>query len=112
MAILPDEIGSQHGHQPIVVNSIEELLQIEIDDPLVPVLQMHFGLGDRRVAAPSRSKSVATCVKRRFVMRTEHLVHSLLQDSIDHVRYAKTSCSTACFRDPYPSDEPRVVAAV
>ena len=47
------------GHQPLVVDAIEELLQIDVDHPLVPVLQMLAGLGDRRVATAARSKPVA-----------------------------------------------------
>jgi hypothetical protein len=42
---------------------------------------------------------VATVVERRLVVRAEHLVHRLLHDSIDHVRYAKASARapSRCF---------------
>ena len=47
------------GGQPLVADEIEELLQIKIHTPPVAVLQMLFGLDDRRVAASARSKPVA-----------------------------------------------------
>ena len=47
------------GGQPLVADEIEELLQIKIYAPLVAVLQMPLGLGDRRVATSARSKPVA-----------------------------------------------------
>ena len=45
--------------QPLVADEIEELLQIKVHHPLVAVLEMLLGLGDRRVAASARSKPVA-----------------------------------------------------
>jgi len=34
---------SEPGHQPLMADPIEELLQIEVDHPLVPVFQMPLG---------------------------------------------------------------------
>ena len=47
------------GEQPLMVDAIKELLQIDVDHPLVAVTDMLFGLGDRRVAAPTGPEPVA-----------------------------------------------------
>src|ERR1041384_4026775 len=57
-----------------------------------------------RMAAPFRSEAVVTGVERRFVMRAQYLVHRLLHDPIDHVRYAKTSLPAARLRYPHAAD--------
>ena len=49
---------SELGSQPLVADEIEELLQIKIYAPLIAVLEMPRGLGDRRVATSARSKPV------------------------------------------------------
>jgi hypothetical protein len=75
-------------YETIVVYLVEEFLQVNVHDPLVTCLHMLFCLFDGRVTASARPKAVAPIVEGLFVMRTEHLVHSLLHDSIDHVWYA------------------------
>ena len=54
---IPDSL-SEPGHQPLVADKIEELLQIKIHAPLVAVLHMRHGLRDRRVATTAGSKPV------------------------------------------------------
>ena len=39
-----------------MVDAVEKFLEIQIDDPLVPVFQILLGLGDGRVTAASRSE--------------------------------------------------------
>ena len=56
------------------MNSVEELVQIQVHHHAVAVLQMPLGLGDRRVTTAPRPEAVATAVKRRFVVRAQHLV--------------------------------------
>ena len=46
------------GGKPLVADKIEELLQIKIHAPLVAVLEMPLGLGDRRMATSTGSKPV------------------------------------------------------
>jgi hypothetical protein len=50
---------SEPGGQPLVADKIEEFLQIKIHAPLIAVLEMPLGLGDRRVATSARPKPVA-----------------------------------------------------
>src|ERR1041384_2587585 len=73
---------------------------------------MQFGFADRRMTAASRSEAMAAPVKRRLVVRAEHLVHGLLHDPIDHVGNAKASLPTSGLRDPHAADIPGPVAAV
>jgi hypothetical protein len=47
------------GEQPLMVDAIKELLQIDVDHPLVALADMLLGFGDRRVAASTRSEPVA-----------------------------------------------------
>jgi hypothetical protein len=49
---------SEFGGQPLVADEIEEFLQIKIHAPLVAVLEMRLGLGDRRVATSAGSEPV------------------------------------------------------
>src|SRR5258708_3581301 len=59
-------------HEPLVRNSIEEFLQIEIHHPFISFCQMLSGFSDRRVAAPPWTKSVALFVERWLVQRFEY----------------------------------------
>jgi hypothetical protein len=47
------------GDQPLVVDAIKELLQIDVDHPLVSGTHMPLGLGDCRVAASAGPEPVA-----------------------------------------------------
>src|SRR5688572_1970422 len=72
-------------HEPLVVDSIEEFLQIDVDYPLVPFVQILNRFGDGRLAATTRTKPVATRMKRRLIHRFEHLTYRLLHHAISHV---------------------------
>ena len=54
---IPDSLR-EPGHQALVVDAIEELLQIDVDHPCVPVVEVLAGLGDCRVATAARSEPV------------------------------------------------------
>src|SRR5215510_840695 len=73
---------------------------------------MPTSLGDRRVTAPARPEAMAAWVERRLVVRAEYLVHRLLHDPVDHVRYTKPSLPATRLRDPYPANQPRVIAPI
>jgi hypothetical protein len=47
-----------------------------------------------------------------LVVRTKHLVHRLLYDSIDHIRNTKPTLPTARFRNPHTPDVSGLVAPV
>src|SRR5439155_26501167 len=102
-ASILDPLG-QPRHQPIMVDPVEEFLQIQIDHPLVSLLQVSNSLGDRRVTAAAGPEAMATRVERRLVVRTEHLVHCLLHEPVNHVRYAKASLAATRLWNPYPAN--------
>ena len=77
---------SSRASKRSLVDSVEEVLQVQVDDPLVPVLQISLRLGDGRVTAPSRPEAMAARVEGRLVVRAEHLVHGLLDTPVDHIR--------------------------
>ena len=95
--------------QPLVMDPVEEFLQVQVHDPLVPVVQMLLGRGDCRVTAPPRPETVAPVVEGRFVVRAEHLVHGLLYDPVDHVWNAKAALAASGFRYPHPANHPRLI---
>src|SRR6185503_4680696 len=69
-------------------------------------------LRDRRVAAASRTKSVAATMEGRLIQRAQALRRRLLHDSVNHVGYAKATLSAARLGDPNPADIPGAVAAI
>ena len=79
------DLRLQPRHQTLMVDAVEEFLEVEIDHPLVPVLQVLLCLGDRRVTAASRSKAMARCVESRLVVRAEHVVHGLLDPPVHDI---------------------------
>ena len=87
-----------------MADPIEELLQIKIDHPPVPVFQMPLGLVDRRVAAPAGTEPVARSAERRLVQRLEHLPHRLLNNPVDHVRDPQPALPASRLRDQRPTD--------
>lgn len=98
--------------QSLVVDPVEELRQVNVHHPLAVVCYVLACRGYCRVTASPRSEAVARIVESRFEMRTEHLVHGLLDDAVDHVRDAKTPFSTSRLRNPHTADHPRSVAAI
>lgn len=67
---------------------------------------------DGRVTAPAWPETVAPIMEGLFVVRTEHLVHSLLHDAVDHVGNAEPALATICFWDPDAPDFSDAVASV
>src|SRR5215216_5532814 len=88
---------------------IEELLQIDVHHPPVPLSYVLLRRSDCRVTASSGPEAMAPVVEGRFVVWTEHSVRGLLYDSVHHVRYAKASLATARFWYPDSANSPRSV---
>src|SRR5579872_174293 len=91
------------------MDPVEELFQVQVDHPLIPVFKIARCLGDRRVTAPLGAKSMATRMERRLVVRNHHLRDSLAYDSVDHIGDAKTPEPASRLGDPYATDLPRAV---
>ena len=96
-------------HQPLMADEIEELLQIKIHAPLVAVLEMPLGLGDRRVATSAGSKPVAGRMERRLPQRFEHLPHGLLDHPVDHVGNPQSALPASRLGDQHPADPARPI---
>jgi hypothetical protein len=90
--------------QPLVADEIEELLQIKIHAPLIAVLHMRLGPGDRRVATSARSKPVARGMERRLPQRLEHLPHGLLNNPVDHVGNPQPALPASRLGDQHAAD--------
>jgi hypothetical protein len=90
----------------------EEFLEVEIDDPLVPVCQIPLRLGDGRVTAASRSEAMARCMEGRLPVRTEHAVHSLLNPPVHDIGNAKAPFAATRLRNPHPANHPRAIGPV
>ena len=73
------------GHEDIVIDSIEEFLEVEIDDKLAPLLGYIFpGLFQSHMSAPSLPKTIAGVGKGRVEDGFQHLENRLLNHAIDH----------------------------
>src|SRR4029077_4613824 len=95
-------------HEPLVANSVEEILQIQVHHVLVPVLQILFRFGNRRLAASSRSETVATRMERRLVHRFEDQTYGFGHHPIDNVRNSEPSLTASRLRNPHPPDISRL----
>src|SRR5439155_2984198 len=106
------DLRLQPRHQALMVDAVEEFLEVEIDDPFVPVFQIRLRLGDGRVTAASRSEAMARWVKGRFPVRAEYAVHGLLDPPVDHIGNAKATLAAPCLRNPHPANHPRAIGSV
>jgi hypothetical protein len=81
-----DALGDP-SHQSVVIDSIEELLQVEVNYPAIACsdrpLCLRYGLMRR----PSRSKTVAVIGKLRVRSPLQNLHDRLLDESIQHRRW-------------------------
>jgi site-specific DNA recombinase len=95
----PDEfehalVGYPHGdagHEAIVVHSVEEFLEIEVNHDVVALGNVALRLGHRLMRRAPRSEAVAMLGKRRVPSLLQHLQHGLLDQSVDHARHAELS---------------------
>src|ERR1019366_1259016 len=69
-------------HQLVVIDSIKELLQVEINHPAVAFSDVLLRLGCRLMGWPSRSKPVAVVGERRVPPPLQNLHPRLLDQSI------------------------------
>jgi hypothetical protein len=104
-----DSLREPRG-QPLVIDPIEELLQIDVDHPLEPIAYMHLGLGDRRVAASTGPEPVATRVECRLEQRFENLPHGLHHHPVDHVRDPQSALPAVRLGDHRPANPARTIA--
>ena len=90
-------------HQFVVVYSIEELFQIEIDHPMAPRSNMLLGTRDCLMRRASGTKPVARFRESVVPTALQDLQHCLLNQSIQHRWDAKLSHPSVRLRDFHPS---------
>jgi hypothetical protein len=90
----------------------EEFLEIQIDDPVVPLFQIRLRLGDGRVTAASWSEAMARCVKGRLPVRAEHAVCRLLNPPIHDIGNTKAALAATWLRNPHPANHARAIGSL
>jgi hypothetical protein len=85
------------AHQFVVIDSIEEFFQIEINHPSVALHNILLRLSHGLMRRPIRSKPIAVVGKRRVPSLLQNLHHRLLDEAIQH------SWDAPSFRIPPPS---------
>jgi hypothetical protein len=90
--------------QALVMDSIEELGQIEIHDRPVAGFEVLLCLGDGRHRTAPRPEPVTAGVEGRLEHRLQHLEHGLLHDPVDHVGDAEAPLPASGLRDEHPTD--------
>jgi site-specific DNA recombinase len=75
-------------HQIIVVHPVEELLQIDVHYPAIPIIDVRQGLTDRLEGSPPGPKPAASIGKTRLEQWRKHLSQRLLDESVCHPRYS------------------------
>src|ERR1022692_3700297 len=96
-------------HQFVVVYSIEELFQIEIDHPTVPRRNMLLGTRDCLMRRASGTKPVARFRESVVPTTLQDQHHCLLDQSIQHRWDAKLSHPSVRLRDFHPSYRLRLI---
>jgi hypothetical protein len=72
------------SHQLVMIDSIKELFQIEINAPAVAFGDILLRLGHRLMSRSSRSKTIAVVGEGRVPLPLQHLHHRLLDKPIQH----------------------------
>src|SRR5438309_2815989 len=96
-------------HQFVVIDSIEEFLQIEINHPAVARGNLLLCLGHCLMRGSARSKTVAVVGERRVPLPLQNLHHRLLDPTIQHCWDTKLSHPSVRFGDFHPPHRFRLV---
>src|SRR6185312_6142820 len=100
------------AHQFVVIDSIKELFQIEIDHPSVTLRDVLLRLSHSVMRRSTRSKPVAVLGERRVPSLLQHLHHRLLDEAIQRGGDAKLSHPSIRLRDFHPPHRFRFVGPV
>lgn len=86
-----------------MIYPIEELLQIEIDHPVIPRTDRVLSLFHCLMGRASGAEPVAAVTERRIPLCLQHLHHRLLDEAIHHRRDAQQAFTAAGFWDGHSS---------
>src|SRR6516164_6160872 len=98
------------GHQPVVVDLVEELRQVDIDDKPIAFDDVGLRLRHRLVSRAARPEAVAVLAECRVPQRLKPLQDRLLDHAIDHGWNAEVARSAGRLRDFDPTHRLRLVA--
>src|SRR5262245_10137844 len=93
-----DSLGKP-PHQEVVIDSIEESFEVNIDNPVEALLDVALRLEYSLVRATPRSKTVTVSGETCVESRTKHLQDGLLDESIDYRRDAELALTSVGFCD-------------
>ena len=80
---------SDKAHQPVLRDVVEELLEVDVDDPYVAVVEILQGLHNGVLTSPSRPEAVGAVAEDGFEDGGKHLCDCLLDDPVYHRGYAE-----------------------
>ncbi len=78
-------------HKHIVIHSVEELLQVKIDDPSFAFRNVSLRRFDGLVSVASGAKAVTRLGKLRIEQRLQNLIERLLNQAVQHRRDAQSA---------------------
>src|SRR6266404_8058507 len=98
------------GHQPIVVDPVEEFGQVDINDEPITFNDEGLCLRHRLVSRAARPEAVAVLAECRVPPRLKPLQDRLLDHAIDHGGNAEVARPAGRLRDLHPTHRLRLVA--
>ena len=75
---------SDKAHQPVLRDVVEELLEVDVDNPYIAVVEILQGLHNGVLTSPSRPEAVGAVAEDGFEDGREHLCDCLLDDPVDY----------------------------
>src|SRR5271167_1504787 len=100
------------GQQALMMNSVEEFGQVQINHRSIPVLQISCRFGDGGMSAALGAEPVTAGVEGRLEDRLQDLEHRLLNHPIHDVRDAQPSLPAAWLWQPDAADFAGPVASL
>src|ERR1700682_4186332 len=95
---------SQTVQQALMVHTVEELRQVDIDRDAEPFGQILLRLVDGGLRTSARTEAVTARMKRRLEDGLQHLENRLLHPAIDDVRDTQPPLPTPRFGYPNPAN--------
>src|SRR5467141_3460746 len=97
-------------HQPVVIDPVKELCQVDIHDKPVAFDDVGLRLRHRLMGGAARPEAVAVLAECRVPLRLKPLQDRLLDHAIDHGWDAEVARPAGRLRDLYPTHRLRLVA--
>ncbi len=95
---------SQPVQQTLMVNTVEELRQVEVDERGVAFFDERFGLGHSGMSTPFWTEAMAAGMKVRFKQRCQYLSNRLLNPTVYHIGNTQSPLTASGLGDTNPTD--------